>query len=289
MQKYSKMESVKNYIRRLKNASSLKNNLSYLKYFGRTTSFMLREITASRNFILSDLERNRYLTPLNNFTSFYTYVHGARDPHILKFLRNYVRNGDVVIDVGANIGAYTFPCSRFVGDKGLVVAYEPNPEMCSCMDYSLQFYPEGNIVIRGVALGSRKELVSLQTNWTNRGASTVKYKDEKYLRGNYVNCIDLDSDFHLIAVDKSPKVIKIDVEGFEGNVIHGAKKIISNSQDLVIVMEHLPETASRSESGNCAVTILKEIGYHPYCIDSQGNPLPTDSTFGDNLVWARDL
>ena len=50
------------------------------------------------------------------------------EPHLRRFLAQSVRPGQVVVDVGANIGCLTFQAARLVGDRGRVIAIEPNPD-----------------------------------------------------------------------------------------------------------------------------------------------------------------
>ncbi len=63
------------------------------------------------------------ISPRHNFTAMAVAVLGERDPDIMRLLRRWVTAGDTVFDVGANIGTYTLPLARLVGDAGRVVAF----------------------------------------------------------------------------------------------------------------------------------------------------------------------
>src|SRR5262249_5095539 len=57
------------------------------------------------------------------------YMFGGWDIASVKLLRSLVRSGDIVFDVGANIGAYSIPLARAVGSSGVVHAFEPHPHI----------------------------------------------------------------------------------------------------------------------------------------------------------------
>ena len=283
----TKLNIVRNYVHRIKQAKNWRSKNSYLKYYLDSTIFAFRELLAFRQFKIQDGAGNKYLTPVNNFTSFATYINGSRDEHILRFLLRHLKKGDVVIDVGANIGTYTIPLSHLVGDGGLVISYEPDPEMLYCLNCNVLNSKENNVIVRGSAVGCFEQFMRVDVNVNNRGQSIVKKTNQLF--GNYVNCVLLDKEVEKLAINKPIRLIKIDVEGFECNVIHGAYNIISENENLIIIMEHLPSMADRSEPDKCPISVLKSFGFQSYSVSEDGILISTDSPFGDNVVWTRSI
>ncbi|AUH00985.1 FkbM family methyltransferase [Prodigiosinella confusarubida] len=58
-------------------------------------------------------------------------------PHLTNFMREKIRPGMTVLDIGVNIGAHTMPAASLVGENGRVLAFEPNSENCRMILLSL--------------------------------------------------------------------------------------------------------------------------------------------------------
>ncbi|GAI92968.1 unnamed protein product, partial [marine sediment metagenome] len=71
------------------------------------------------------------------------------------FLVDYLLPGDVVVDVGANVGLITVIAAKRVGPFGRVYAFEPDEENCSSLDRAVQLNRLGNVRIERLALGDR--------------------------------------------------------------------------------------------------------------------------------------
>src|ERR1019366_6569447 len=62
---------------------------------------------------------------LNEGIDFSIYTLGSFEPATVKLYETLIRQGDIVLDIGANIGAHTLPLARLVGEMGRVIAFEP--------------------------------------------------------------------------------------------------------------------------------------------------------------------
>lgn len=67
----------------------------------------------------------RWCLDLNEGIDFSIYTLGSFEPATVKLYETLIRPGDIVLDVGANIGAHTLPLARLVGERGRVIAFEP--------------------------------------------------------------------------------------------------------------------------------------------------------------------
>ena len=159
------------------------------------------------------------------------------EAHVLALLEEHVEPGAVVVEVGAHIGTHTIPLARLVGPYGLVYAFEPQRKLFRELHHNLALNAITNVVPLRFAIGSGDARV-VEMNPSrigNEGGTSVG------TGGDPVELRELDSfGFERVTV------IKIDVEGFEEEVLAGAEETILKSRP-VIVLEiaggHVYETA----------------------------------------------
>jgi FkbM family methyltransferase len=182
------------------------------------------------------------------------------ESYMFEFLhKNLIKTtGREVIDIGANNGNFAIDFSHLVGDDGKVYCFEPQ---------RLIFYQLcGNVFMNGIdnvycynyALGCKTFSVNMQdvnyhdTGYVNFGNVRVShpkvypsdYKGERYLDDNSVTELALDN-FSF----KDVAFIKIDVQGYELNVIKGAIKTIEKHRPYIFIEfeEDLLQNAGTSE------------------------------------------
>jgi FkbM family methyltransferase len=142
-----------------------------------------------------------------------------------KLFRKVLRPGNVAVDIGANIGYYTRILSRLVGVGGTVIAFEPLPaafkilEM-NCTDLS-------NTKLFPLALSDREG----QTNFYIRKNGDMSSLNPD-AHANKIRVKTTTADKILKNYEKLD-LIKIDVEGFELEVIYGAQELLSIQKPIV--------------------------------------------------------
>lgn len=146
------------------------------------------------------------------------FFHGGQ-PHgdgILTVLRRTLHPGGVFVDVGANIGYYSLYASRLVGSSGAVLAYEPLPDAFA----ELARNAPPNVTVRRVAVGSRSGTIEFgvrdeadMSSFDIQGASSVLQVPLTTLDEALAELTRLD-------------LLKIDVEGYEMEVLEGADTTI---------------------------------------------------------------
>jgi len=151
-------------------------------------------------------------------------------------LRRIVRKGDVVVDVGANIGWYTTLLARLVGRQGVVLALEPVPRVrCRLAANVANNGVADRVRIFGVAAGDHCGTIRL---WipSERGLGSVSAYLREEERHCYIDVPQVTLDC-IVANQRLGKValIKIDVEGHELEVIEGAKVVIAQSRPFLLV------------------------------------------------------
>lgn len=171
------------------------------------------------------------------------------------FLKRFVKSGDWVVDVGANVGSFSLLAAQLVGPFGRVFSFEPNPRPSELMSRSLVInWMHERVVQRRVAVGDRAGIVELSFISNRLGDAQVDHQEVRGLARSQtlrlldqeqpvfikVPCVRLDDEF---PIDLPIKVLKIDVEGNEGQVLAGAARLVSRRCIDFIVLEMLHEAA----------------------------------------------
>lgn len=160
-----------------------------------------------------------------------------------KVMRNFVKTGDVVFDIGAHLGFYTLLLSKQAGEKGKVFAFEPNPELLPSLRLTIK--PLANVELLSIALSDRKGEIDLfvpedasmasLSDWTGGIAGNVQTVKCEMHRLD-----DLLDEGKLLA----PQFIKCDVEGAELSIFQGAAKHLDRVDAPVILFEVNPLAAA---------------------------------------------
>ena len=172
-----------------------------------------------------------------------------------KLLLNQVlHNGDSVIEVGANIGALTIPISKMIGDKGKIYAIEPIRISFQTLCGNVSINSCTNAYCYQYGISDKKQ--TLKTKAINHN-SILNYGNieiEKLPEGNEI--IEVTTLDNLLFKEiENLRLIKIDVEGMEIEVIWGADKIIKRFRPILYV-ENDRERKSRS-----LIEAIKSLNY----------------------------
>ncbi|WP_447978449.1 FkbM family methyltransferase [Candidatus Nitrospira bockiana] len=169
----------------------------------------------------------------------------------LSFLRYHlIRQGDIVFDVGGHHGWNALIFSRLVGLQGKVFTFEPNPKNVEIIRRNISLNGCTNITVANVAVGPRAQEAVV----ANRSNTVVKPNkvEERYWpedcrrksvdRGIEVKMESLDGyarQYHIC-----PHLLKVDVEGYEIEVLRGARSILSRKPKLCLEIHH-PDALAR--------------------------------------------
>lgn len=160
------------------------------------------------------------------------------EPDVCEFFRKVVKPGQVVFDVGANVGQFTLLLAKRVGAFGCVHAFEPAPEEYRklCANVSLNGF--SNVLTNHVAICDRVGETVLRTAGPGLGLynSLGRPLVSSQIGDISVPCTTLDCYVHARGVPRVD-LLKVDVEGAELAVLRGAAQLLSRSDAPVIVCE----------------------------------------------------
>jgi FkbM family methyltransferase len=178
---------------------------------------------------------------------------GTFERYEQELLMRLTRPGDVVFDIGANVGFYTLLAAHLVGDRGSVVAFEPAARNVGYLRRHLELNALTNVRVLEAAVGDRVGTAVFETGPTFSEGRLVA--DDSPGPGQCrIGLVTLD-DLLARGEVPLPKLLKIDVEGAEYAVLRGAVNLLERARPEILLSTHT--TAVRAE---CAA-LLNEFEY----------------------------
>lgn len=221
------------------------------------------------------------------------YLLGIYEKDVEQALRKAVKPGDVVYDVGAHMGYHTLLAAQLAA-PGPVIAFEPHPLNQRALERTIALNSDLNIKCVPKAAGDRTATVSLICRDERSdvpdysGLARIADVAGPADAGAAVSVEMVDLDSFCAQSQLWPNVIKIDVEGAEGLVLHGMAGILSTGQTTLIIEAH-DETACRQVF---RLFLRRKSGYNMHCWEaaSQRQPSAGAWRFPVRIVaepWAR--
>jgi FkbM family methyltransferase len=170
-----------------------------------------------------------------------------------------VAPGGVVVDVGANVGETLLNFARLVGERGQVIGFEINPSTYGRCIRNISLNPFKNVRLFDVGLGSESGSLALaRPNARNSGEDRIAQKGGQ--SGIDVTVTTMDSfvaEHALARVD----LVKIDVEGFEMNVLRGARETLERFRPRLFIEVSDGNLRQQNSSANELLDFLERLGY----------------------------
>lgn len=158
------------------------------------------------------------------------YLFGASDNmRFFKIYKSLLHEGDTAIDVGANVGIHCCVMAHYCGQSGHVLAFEPSPSIYARLKKNIAFNQLSQIQLNQVALSCHEGEIGFddKSNETNIGKSKIDHNSEYK-----VPVTSLDK---LAAGKDNISLIKIDVEGFEIDVLKGAQETLLKHKPALVI------------------------------------------------------
>jgi len=164
-----------------------------------------------------------------------------------EIFKKVVKERDIVIDAGANIGYFTLLAARLVGPTGKVFAFEPEPKNYYYLEKNIKLNNYNHVLIFQKAVSDRNGKTKLYICDYDTGHHTINKYDgiKNYSKGRAtkeksieIETITLD-DFLKGRVNKID-VIKMDVEGAEALALAGMDRILKTNENLKMFIEFFP-------------------------------------------------
>jgi len=159
---------------------------------------------------------------------------GDYEPATTRMVESLLDEGMTFIDIGAHVGLFALPASKWVGDSGRVVAFEPHPDNFAMLSRNVK---ANNCDVRLVnaAVSDVGGEVQLQISTFNSGDHQI-YKSANR-KGVAVTCLTLDDHF---SSGEKVDLIKMDVQGAEAAAFHGMERLLRDNNAIKVIWEMSP-------------------------------------------------
>ena len=188
------------------------------------------------------------------------------DSDLFDLARQFVHPGDTIWDIGANVGLFTIAAAHKASHSGSVIAIEPDLWLAGLLQRSVTLQPPtaAPIHILPVAVANASGIGTLHIANRNRNsnhlASIAEHSQAGGTRETYqVLCITLD---WLLEHTPPPSLVKIDIEGAEIDLLHGAHRLLSEIRPVLMC-------ESQHRNRPSVTTILNQYSYKLYDWDAK--------------------
>ncbi len=242
--------------------------------FRRLIELFARGRKIRRHITIDGREISMYVSPDSQLK--YLKRSGSWDQDLVLLAQKYIKPGDEVWDIGANVGVFTFAAAA-MSKTGNVLAFEPDTFLIEVIRASRKRNGLRNVQAIPAAIASEdgfaEFLVAERGRASNSLKSAVGRSQMGGVRDSFLVPTFSGESVHR-RLNSRPSFIKIDVEGAELQVLEGCKSVLRSLKPLVFI-------ELGAESRELATKLLLDLGYRcdsatdPECDDGFGNFLFT--------------
>ncbi len=190
---------------------------------------------------------------------------------MVDFFRKFIKKGDLVIDIGANIGDTTVPMALAAGAEGLTLAFDPNPFVFKGLEQNARLNKGKQHIIPfryAITVGEEEFFyVSSEASFANGGISpTRESRHGKYVFPEKIKGVNLLALLNTRYADRLERLsfIKVDAEGYDKEIIKSIRSLLQLYKPVVVAESFGP--ASREEKEEL-FEVLASLGYEIYYFD----------------------
>lgn len=254
----------------------LKRSPTLLEYFTEIIRIMLQPPTYS-DFVARFLGREEFkllqekekhpqlihtekfaifIRPSDYFVGVPLAENGIYEPKVTSYFEKLLKEGDFVLDIGANIGYHTMNFARLVQPHGRVFAFEPNPQNVELIELSKRENGFAHVELFPYAAGNEETTLDLVIEGGQSNAHLLSQSDLSNRSITRLPVKVTKIDEALKDIEKLD-FVKIDAEGAELMILHGMKETLKRHQPLLI-FEFFPDYIQKTSQEN-PIHLLDEL------------------------------
>ena len=212
----------------------------------RVSRFWLLKLQAKDRFQIYEIQGSKMALDLEDLgLSLDLVLDGVREPLSTRALPSFLRKGDVALDIGSNIGYYLLQESRLVGAEGRVYGLEPEEENFRLLQRNIALNRYDNVEVFQLAAGAENMEASMYlSRHSNLHSLVTPTESSQATQPTTVVTVD-----QFLADKPRPSFIRMDVEGYEYEVLLGMEKILERPDPLVLFIEVHPHFLGARKTG----------------------------------------
>lgn len=201
------------------------------------TRFIAARFKFKKDVLIKVRGKKMYANTLDRIAALYLWKHSILEGYETVIMKDVIKEGMVVLDIGANIGYYTLQFAGLVGEKGKVFSFEPDPDNYRLLIKNIEQNNYKNVVPIQKAVSDKTGRSYLFLCEDNKGDHRIfDSKDDKR------HCIEIETvaldDF--FSAQDQVDVIKMDIQGAEYLGLLGMEKLIKGRKNIILVVEFSP-------------------------------------------------
>jgi FkbM family methyltransferase len=188
---------------------------------------------------------------------------GRWEPEVWRSISSGLSDGAVFFDVGAHIGYDSLKAAMTVGERGRVVAFEPNPNTLTQLRSNIDASGARNVIVQPIACTETETTLTLfdSTLGGNSGATSLSRENAGPVTRSYtVRGRPIDDVVKELAIERLD-VLKADVEGAELIVLRGAAETLKRFHPKLILEVVPRQLENMGTSVNELEALIKSLGY----------------------------
>lgn len=204
-----------------------------------------------------------------NYIDACIYYLGDYEPNLKIHFKRLIKENDTVLDIGANIGFHTLYFAELTGVNGKIIAFEPIPINFAALENNISLNNFPQIVSVNKAMGNTNSQMNVHVDkqTQNPGAFSLF---EHGVKNTIIECVKGD-DYLRENNTKKVDFIKLDVEGFELEVLKGLAETIKQSNPIIIFEYDYNYQSKVNDDPRAILHFLKTFSYNFFIIDGYGN------------------
>lgn len=192
---------------------------------------------------------------------------GVHEKETTGIFKSEIKEGDVVLDVGADIGYFACLAAKLVGDTGKIYAFEPNPNSLKYLKKNVGVNNLRNVIVVPNAVSDKRGAEKFFMHGPHSSFGYDRFSDKENF--STIESITLDDFFGT----NSARVnfVKIDVEGSEAKALRGMERLLRANKGVKIVMEFYPLLLKMAgEDAIAPLNFLASLGFKIYDMNNGG-------------------
>jgi FkbM family methyltransferase len=174
-------------------------------------------------------------------------INGTYEREQTRLFEQHIRPGATVLDVGAHVGYYTLLAAALAGEGGRVHAFEPNPQNADFLRRHVRINGLRHVRVEQAAVSDRAGTARFDFG-TGSGTGHLA-------EGGAIEVRTIRLDDYCAEHGLTPAAVKIDVEGAEISVLHGARQTLERHRPVIFLSTHGADVHAAS------LAFLRGLGY----------------------------